>query len=48
MVEIILWSSLWGVAGVGGGFAVGWTVCKRRMRRAKPSTADSFLTLLRH
>lgn len=49
MVEIILWSVLWGLVGAIGGFGAGFAVCNRRYRRKKTtSTADSFLTLLRH
>ncbi|MBQ7324119.1 MAG: hypothetical protein IJW98_00080 [Clostridia bacterium] len=49
MVEIILWSVLWGLAGVWVGFFAGCFVCKRRQSRKRTaSTADSFLRLLRH
>jgi hypothetical protein len=49
MVEIILWSVLWGLVGAIGGFGAGFATCKRRQSCKKPvSTADSFLTLLRH
>lgn len=49
MVEIILWSVLWGLAGAVMGFFAGCFVCKRRQSRKKTaSTADSFLRLLRH
>ena len=49
MVEIILWSVLWGLVGVWVGFFAGFATCKRRQSRKKSaSTADSFLRLLRH
>jgi hypothetical protein len=49
MVEIILWSVLWGMGGTFAGFFAGFATCKRRQSRKKnASTADSFLRLLRH
>lgn len=49
MVEIILWSVLWGLVGVFAGFFAGCFICKRWQSRKKTaSTADSFLSLLRH
>lgn len=49
MVEIILWSVLWGLVGTTVGFFAGYALCKKRQSRKRTaSTADSFLRLLRH